>query len=151
MGSHHPLTSHSRAAAFWFQQPLSGFFTHLTLQAAWIDMGAALDALYHDCPHHFSSLQCPPSTILSSPISYVPSSPKLFFIPQPEMICPPALCLGISCVQCWMYEPKVSLCLQYSLCYRKLLLSEKTWGSYLHLGNNSFENRFLRISVVFNP
>ena len=57
-------------------------FAHPTLQAAWRDMDAALNPLYRDIPNHLCSLQYPPSTNLSSH-----TSPELFLIPQPKMIC----------------------------------------------------------------
>lgn len=84
-----------------------------TFQATWTNRCAILDPLYSLRPlsmnaHTISSglnALIPPS-ILSSPNSHVASSPKLFLIPQPELIRSLTLCLCVSCVQCQMYEMK---------------------------------------------
>ena len=117
---HSSLASHSRAAAFWFQQSLSvlirvfympniphDFFTCLTFPMTAQTISSALNALL-------------PPFFLSNPTSYILSSPKPFLLPQPGMICPLALYLHVFCVQCWMYEWKdVGLCLWYLPCIGK--------------------------------
>lgn len=117
---HNSLASHSRAAAFWFQQSLSVLIRVFYMPNIPHDF-FYMSHVPHDCPNHFFSIECPPSTILSFKSHFICSLfPKPFLLPQPGMICPLALYLYVFCVQCWMYEWKdVGLCLWYLPCIGK--------------------------------